>query len=67
MLIQAYYIIEKIEKIYIILIRTYKIPSAEIKLFTSKEAIFQISIKEINDIISLDGLISILLVVKAYL
>ena len=57
--------IKKVEQYYMLLHYVYKIISSELK-GTSKELTLQIAVKAINNFISLDRLIPILLIFSTY-
>ena len=63
--VKAYNSIKKVKWYYVPLYYIYKIISSELK-GASKELTLQIAVKAVNDSVSLDGLISILLVFSAY-
>ena len=63
--IKAYNNIKKVEWYYMPLYYIYEIISSELK-GTSKELTLQIAIKAVNNFISLDRLIPILLIFSAY-
>ena len=63
--IKVYNSIKKVERYYILLHCIYKIIFLKLK-GTSKELTLWIAVKAINNFISLDRLISILLVFSAY-
>ena len=63
--IKVYNSIKKVERYYIPLRHIYKIISLELK-GTSKELTLQIAVKAVNNFISPDRLIPILLVFSAY-
>ena len=63
--IKAYNNIKKVEWYYILLYYIYKIISSKLK-GASKELTLQIAVKAINNSVSLDGLIPILLVFSTY-
>ena len=64
--IKAYNSIKKVEWYYMLLYHIYKIISLKLK-GVSKELILQMAVKVINNSVSLDRLILILLVFGAYL
>ena len=63
--IKAYNSIRKVEWYYILLYCIYEIISSELK-GVSKELTLQIAVKAVNNFISSDGLIPILLVFSTY-
>ena len=63
--IKVYNNIKKVEWYYIPLHYIYEIISSELKGI-SKELTLQMAVKAVNNSVSLDGLISILLVFSAY-
>jgi hypothetical protein len=68
MLVEAYYLVGKVERYYSPLQQAYKIISEELRgTNTSDEMKLQIVVKAINDLVGPDGIIPILLVFGAYL
>ena len=64
--VKVYNSVKKVEWYYVLLYYIYKIISLKLK-GTSKELTLQIAVKAINNFISLDGLIPILLIFSTYL
>ena len=63
--VKAYNSIKKVEWYYILLYRIYEIISLKLKS-VSKELILQMAVKAVNNFISLNKLVPILLVFGAY-
>lgn len=64
--VEAHWAIGKVERAHALLRRAYDILAAEIGGFTTKEAVLQMAVKSINDIMGPDGLVPTLLVFGAY-
>jgi hypothetical protein len=64
-LVKAYNSIGKVERYYGLLQQAYKILSSEL-LSANKEVILQMAVKAVNDSAGPDGIVSILLVFRAY-
>jgi hypothetical protein len=64
-LVEAHWLIKKVERYYIVLCHAYQIIFKELPNLNKKMAL-QIAIKAINNIIGLNGLIPILLVFSTF-
>jgi hypothetical protein len=64
-LVKAYNNISKVKRYYNLLQQTYKILSNKL-LLANKKVILQITVKVVNDLAGLDGIMLTLLIFKAY-
>ena len=64
-LVEAYWLIGKVERYYAVLCRAYQIISKKLPNL-NKKMVLQIAIKAVNNIAGLNGLIPILLIFSAF-